>query len=66
MSRLRFARMTGETEDPTVFGLMGTSKARIGKKTNLFQSAYEDEVIVRARASETEIRQDFGNRMGMR
>ena len=48
MSRLRFARMTDEREDPAVFGLIGAPKARIGKKTKLFQCVFEAEVIVRS------------------
>ena len=47
VSRLRFARMTDEREDPAVFVLIGTPKASIGKKTKLFQSVFEAEVIVR-------------------
>ena len=70
MSRLRFARMTDEREDPAVLGLIGTPKARIGKKTKLFQSVFEGKVIVRsiasARASETGIRLDFGIVMRIR
>ena len=66
MSRLRFARMTIEREDPAVFGLIGTPKARIGKKTKLFQSVFEAEVVVRSIASETGIRLDYGIRVGMR
>ena len=70
MSRFRFARMTDEREEPALFGLIGTPKARIGKETKLFQSVFEAEVIVRsiasARASATGIRQDLGIRIGMR
>ena len=70
MSRLRFTRMKDEREDPAAFGLIGTPKARIGKKTKLFQSVFEADVMVRsialARAYETGIRQDFGIRMRMR
>ena len=60
MSRFRFARMTDEREEPALFGLTGTPKARIGKETKLFQSVFEAEVIVRSiasvRASATRIR----------
>ena len=53
--------MVDEREVPAVFGLIGTPKARIRKKTKLFQSEFEAEEIVRsiasARASATEIRQ---------
>ena len=66
MSRFRFARMTDEREEPALFGLIGTPKARIGKETKLFQSVFEAEVIVRSIASATGIRQDFGIRIGMR
>ena len=48
MSRLRFAQMTDERDEPGLFGLIGTPKARIGKETNLFQSVFEAEVIVRS------------------
>ena len=41
MSRLRFARMTDEREDPAIFGLIGAPKARIGRNTKLFQSVFE-------------------------
>ena len=70
MSRLRFVRITDEREDHAVFGLIGTPKASIGRKTMSFQSVYKVEVIVRsiasARASATGIRQDFGILMEMR
>ena len=70
MSRLRFARMMDNREDPAVFGLIGAHKKRIGKKTKLFQSVFEAAVVVRsitsARASATEIRRNFGILMGMR
>ena len=56
MSRLRFARMTDEREDPAVFGLICSPKTRIGKKTKLFQSVFEADVIVRSIASATGIR----------
>ena len=60
MSRFRIARMTDEREEPGLFGLNGSPKARIGKETKLFQSVFELEVIVRsiaaARASATGIR----------
>ena len=51
MSRFRFAWMTDEREEPALFGLIGTPKARIGKQTKLFQSVFEAEVIVRSIAS---------------
>ena len=70
MSRFRFARMTDEREEPALFGLMGTPKARIGKETKLFLSVFGAEVIVwsiaSARASATGNRMDFGIRIGMR
>ena len=70
MSRFRFSRMTDEREEPALFVLMGTPKARIGKDTKLFQSVFEAAVIVRsiatARASASGIRRDFGIRIGMR
>ena len=66
MSRIRFARMTDERDDPALFGLIGTPKARIGRKTKLFQSVFEAVVIVWSIASATGIRQDFGIRMEMR
>ena len=56
--------MTDEREDPAVFGLISTPKARVGMMSKLFQSVFEAEVIVwsivSVRASET------GIRMGMR
>ena len=52
--------MTDEREEPALFGLIGTPKARIGKETQLFQSVFEAEVIVRSIASAT------GIRIGMR
>ena len=60
MSRFRFARMTDDREEPALFGLICTRKARIGKETKLFQSIFEAEVIVRSIASAT------GIRIGMR
>ena len=51
VSRFRFARITDEREEPALFGLIGTPKARIGKETKLFQSVFEAEVIVRSIAS---------------
>ena len=53
-------------EETALFGLIGTPKARIGNETKLFQSVFKAEVIVRSIASATEIRQDFGIRIGMR
>ena len=62
--RLRLTRMVEEREDPAVFGLIGTPKARMEKKTKLFHSLFENEVSVRsiasARATATGIQQDFG------
>ena len=58
--------MTDEREEPALIGLIGTPKARIGNEIKLFQSVFEAEVIVRSIASATEIRQDFGIRIGMR
>ena len=58
--------MTDEREEPVVFVLIGTPKARIGKETKLFQSVFEAKVIVRSIASATGIRQDFVIRIGMR
>ena len=66
MSRFRFARMMDEREEPALFGLIGTPKARIGKETKLFQSVFEAEVIVRSIASATGIRPDFWIQIGMR
>ena len=69
MSRFRFARMADEREEPALFGVIGTPKARIRKETKLFQSAFEADVIVRSiastRTSATGIQQDFGIRIGM-
>ena len=63
MSCFRFVLMR---EEPALFGLIGTPKARIGKETKLFQSVFEAEVIVRSIASATGIWQDLGIRIGMR
>ena len=70
MSRLILAWIMEERKNPTVFGLIRTPKATIGKKTKLFQSAFEIEVgfrsIASARALATGIQQDYGIRIGMR
>ena len=46
VSRFEFARIMDEREEPALFGLIGSPKARIRKETNLFQSVFEAEVIV--------------------
>ena len=53
-----FKICTDERDEPALFGLIGTSNARIGKETKLFQSVFEAEVIVRSIASATGIRRD--------
>ena len=55
--------MTDEREDPAVFGPMGASKVRIGRKTKLFLSVYDAEVIVRSNASAV-LRYSDGNAVG--
>ena len=70
MRHLRLARMMEEREATVVFGVIGMSKARIWRKSNIFHSVFNTELSVRsiasARASATRIRQDFGILVGMR